>query len=91
MYTGAGVAYLHIRGPVTGGPARHYRSVTVICADSGLAGALSTAAFIMDEESGRIRRETYGAEALWVYADGSASWAGGWDAYFHSETEHEER
>ena len=28
--------------------------------------------------------ETYGAEALWVYADGSASWTGGCDAYFHS-------
>ena len=44
----------------------------------------STAAFIMDEESGRILLETYGAEALWVYADGSASWTGGCDAYFHS-------
>ena len=50
----------------------------------GLADALSTAAFIMDEESGRILLETYGAEALWVYADGSASWTGGCDAYFHS-------
>lgn len=38
----------------------------------------------MDEESGRILLETYGAEALWVYADGSASWTGGCDAYFHS-------
>ena len=79
-----GVAYHHIIDPDTGWPARHYRSVTVICADSGLADALSTAAFIMDEESGRILLETYGAEALWVYADGSASWMGGCDAYFHS-------
>lgn len=30
----------------------------------------------MDEESGGILLETYGAEALWVYADGSASWTG---------------
>ena len=43
--------------------------MTVICADSGLADALSTAAFIMDEESGRTLLETYGAEALWVYAN----------------------
>ena len=83
-YTVDGVAYHHIIDPDTGWPARHYRSVTVICADSGLADALSTAAFIMDEESGRILLETYGAEALWVYADGSASWTGGCDAYFHS-------
>ena len=83
-YTVDGVAYHHIIDPDTGWPARHYRSVTVICADSGLADALSTAAFIMDEESGRTLLETYGAEALWVYADGSASWTGGCDAYFHS-------
>lgn len=83
-YTVDGVAYHHIIDPDTGWPARHYRSVTVICADSGLADALSTAAFIMDEESGRILLETYGAEALWVYADGSASWTGAGDAYFHS-------
>ena len=83
-YTVDGVAYHHIIDPDTGAPARRYRSVTVLCADSGLADALSTAVFTMDEESGRALLEMYDAEALWVYGDGSATWTEGCGAYFHS-------
>ena len=82
-YTVDGVVYHHIIDPDTGWPARRYRSVTVVCADSGLADALSTAVFTMDEESGRALLETYDAEAFWVYADGSAAWTEGCEAYFH--------
>ena len=58
--------------------------MTVLCADSGLADALSTAVFTMDEESGRALLEMYDAEALWVYGDGSVTWTEGCGAYFHS-------
>lgn len=82
-YTVDGVTYHHIIDPDTGFPARRYRSVTVLCPDSGLADALSTAVFTMDEEDGTALLERYGAEAYWVYADGSTAWTEGCAAYFY--------
>jgi len=52
-------------------PAAYWRSVSIICADSGLADALSTALFLMDREAGTALAESCGAEVLWVAADGS--------------------
>ena len=78
-----GVTYHHIIDPDTGYPAGHYRSVTVVCHDSGLADALSTAVFTMDEESGRALLARYGADAYWIYPDGSAAWTEGLEACFH--------
>ena len=83
-YTVDGVTYHHIIDPDTGAPARYYRAVTVICPDSGLADALSTAVFTMDEEAGRALLATYGAEGYWIYADGSTAWTEGCAPYFHS-------
>ena len=82
-YTVDGVTYHHIIDPDTGAPARRYRSVTVLCPDSGLADALSTAVFTMDEAAGRDLLARYGAEAYWIYPDGSAVWTEGCEAYFH--------
>ena len=82
-YTVDGVTYHHIIDPDTGYPARYYRAVTVVCGDSGLADALSTAVFTMDEESGRALLARYGAGAYWIYPDGSAAWTEGLEACFH--------
>jgi len=66
-----GKPYHHIIDPDTLMPAAYWRSVSIICADSGLADALSTALFLMDREAGTALAESCGAEVLWVAADGS--------------------
>ena len=70
-YTVKGKAYHHIIDPNTLMPSTYWRSVSIVCADSALADALSTALFLMDEEAGRELAERCGAEALWVAADGT--------------------
>ena len=66
-----GKAYHHIIDPDTLMPSTYWRSVSVVCPDSGLADALSTALFLMDETTGRELAERCGAEVLWVTADGT--------------------
>lgn len=64
-----GTRYCHIVDPDTGEPAREYEIVTVICPDSAVGDALSTALFLLPREEGEALAAAYGAEALW-YADG---------------------
>ena len=67
-----GVRYHHIIDPVTLYPKNEFLQVTVLCSDSGLADALSTALFNLSYEEGLALIETLdGAEALWYTADGS--------------------
>lgn len=61
-----GKQYHHIIDPDTLYPSQFWSSVTIVCQDSGLADALSTALFLMDRESGQKLLDMYGAEALWV-------------------------
>ncbi len=60
-----GVRYCHIIDPDTGEPAARYEMVTVICPDSAVGDALSTALFLLPREEGAALAELYHAEALW--------------------------
>ena len=65
-----GKPYHHIIDPDTLMPAAYWRSVSIVCPDSGLADALSTALFLMDREAGVALAETCGAEVFWVGLSG---------------------
>ena len=59
-----------------------YLSVSVICKDSGLGDALSTALFCMEKEKGLSLVEAMpGVEVLWVSDDGSKTASSGWNNY----------
>ena len=66
-----GVPYHHIIDPVTLQPGAYWRSVTIVCEDSGLADALSTALFLMPQADGQAILDQFGAQAMWVDAEGN--------------------
>ncbi len=72
-----GKAYHHIIDPETLYPSEGYTSVTVVCADSGLADVLSTALFILDREAGMALLSRYDAHAMWVDTDGNKFYSPG--------------
>ena len=47
-------------------PSTLWRSVSVVCPDSGAADALSTALFLLPQAEGQALLEQYHAEAMWV-------------------------
>ena len=66
-----GKNYHHIINPDTLMPGTEFRSVSVLCADSGKADALSTALFNMSLEDGKkLVSKIKGVEALWVAPSG---------------------
>jgi thiamine biosynthesis lipoprotein len=65
-----GERYCHIVDPDMGEPARYYEMVTVICPDSAVGDALSTALFLLPQEEGAELAAAFGADVLW-YSDGS--------------------
>ena len=66
-YTVDGKRYCHIINPETLYPSEYMHSVTVVCNDSALADALSTALFNMPLDEGKDMIEnTDGVEALFV-------------------------
>lgn len=81
-----GVRYHHIIDPDTLYPADRWRSVTVLCEDSGLADALSTSLFTMDLEEGRQLLAQFGAEAVWVTAQGELEYSEGVSEYIKEVT-----
>lgn len=81
-YTVDGVQYHHIVNPDTLMPWFEYDSVSILCKDSGVADALSTAVFNMTQEDGQALIESMdGVEAMWLYPDGSEKYSSGFQAY----------
>lgn len=67
----------HVIDPATRMPADRYAAVTVVCESSGVADILSTALYILDEERGRQLAAENGAQALWIYEDGTVTYTDG--------------
>ena len=80
-YTVDGVRYHHIIDPQTLQPSSYFNAVTVVCADSGLADALSTALFVSTLEEGTALVEGLdGVEAVWVFDAGRTVYSSGFEA-----------
>ena len=84
-FTVDGVRYHHIIDKDTLYPSDYYASVTVLCEDSGMADALSTALFCMDESSGQKLAAEKNAQVLWVYPDGTQSMTPGMGEYIEEQ------
>lgn len=81
-YVVDGVKYHHIIDPDTLWPATYFDSVTVLCADSGLADCLTTGLFCSTLEEGKaMLAELDGVEALWCTTDGQIYTTDGWAAH----------
>ena len=76
-FTVDGKSYHHIIDPATLMPSSYWRSVTIVCDDSGLADALSTALFVMSREEGQNLLDSCGAMAMWVDGEGNVFYSPG--------------
>ncbi len=79
-----GKAYHHIIDPETLYPSTYWRSVTILCEDSGLADALSTALFLLPLEAGQQLLSQCNAEAMWVGAEGETFYSPGFESYIRT-------
>ena len=75
-----GQRYHHIIDPDTLYPATRWRSVSILCADSGIADGLSTALFTLSQEDGQKLLGAFDAEALWMTQDGELLYSPGFQA-----------
>lgn len=77
-----GKEYHHIIDPATLYPSEYYRSVSIICKDSGIADVLSTAAFIMPfDKSLELINSLPDAEAMWVMKNGNIRTSDNFEKY----------
>ena len=74
-----GEMYHHIIDPDTLYPGKLWRAVTVVCPDSGLADALSTALFLLPIEEGQRLLDECESVAMWVDADGDIYYSTGFE------------
>ena len=63
-------------------PADNFKSVSVICADSGIADALSTTLFCMSHEEGlELLENCLDTEVMWVLPSGEKLYTDGFKKY----------
>ena len=74
-----GKIYHHIIDPDTLYPGSLWRAVTVVCPDSGLADALSTALFLLPLEEGQKLLDQCASFAMWVDAEGNMFYSTGFE------------
>ena len=74
-----GELYHHIIDPDTLYPGSLWRAVTVVCPDSGLADALSTALFLLPMEEGQKLLDVCESTAMWVDAEGNMYYSTGFE------------
>ena len=74
-----GEFYHHIIDPDTLYPGNLWRAVTVVCPDSGLADALSTALFLLPLEEGQRLLDACESYAMWIDADGEMFYSEGFE------------
>ncbi len=79
-YAVAEKLYHHIIDPDTLYPSEYWRSVTVVCPDSALADALSTALFLLPREEGQKLLDLCHAEAMWVDGQNQITYSPGFEA-----------
>ena len=77
-----GKPYHHIIHPDTLMPAKGYLSVSIICKNSGLGDALSTALFCLPLQEGMALIDSIDdTEAMWVTEDGKIALSCGWNSF----------
>lgn len=81
-YVVDGKHYHHIIDPETLMPAKYFLSISIVCKDSGMADALSTAVFNMPyEEGSKMVEGLKGVEALWVFPDSTMKYSSGFEKW----------
>ena len=76
-YTVDGVTYHHLIDPETLYPGKQWKAVSVVCEDSGLADALSTALFLLPKEEGQKLLDEYDACACWIVSESEIYYSDG--------------
>ena len=76
-YTVEGKKYHHIIDPQTLYPAEKWRSVSIVCEDSGVGDMLSTSLFLLEQEEGQKLLDKYNACAIWVDLNGELHYSPG--------------
>lgn len=83
FFTACGRCYHHIIDRDTLYPEERYQAVTVICGDSAIADAYSTALFNMPADEGeRLVESTEGLEAMWVGYDFTVRMSSGFESVY---------
>lgn len=82
FYIVDGEKYNHIINPDTLYPAKYFTAISIICKDSGLADALSTAVFCMPFEEGlEFINSLPEAEAMWIFSDKTIKYSDNFESF----------